>query len=813
LKDCALLQAPVHEHLGPIAEEEMLEYLLAYGPFVHPFKTSEHDKPFEYRLFKYYTHVPTDNKLRIAYGNLPFYPVRLLRLDDEISEEYIASLPHEFTRLIIKAVELLRTGYAHPTDVIPVEHGSVFDFAYPPSDTACNIHRYPAIEVILGLATLFVHYPHGEHARYFRRWQPTAARSLFESPTPPLFYKGSNSSLELPEYLSPSSCEWEEVSSASFSPPTLISDTKSLSDDIPYLEEGGFTSSVTTSSVSNPSPPYFMNVDYEDHLDIYASDDENEPEIPAAPRPTTMELPLSQSSFPLSDVRETWTANDAQDKNLPPSSISVIAEIDESYTNTEHVKTEVSDELPTHSSVSPSRPSFPDLPSAEFDGWDNHLYWNLQGPQCFSDDLPELYNGPISNEPGIFAYGPTSENNGTFDYHIYVHSTYERDVLEYCGYGGPKFLNGEHVHLLQLQISPYTLDSSLDFVQEFGHIIPQVEAYLRKDPRFPNGVLIPQELQKNPIQITVPSDKVYYRFPLVEKLFGTIAARFSFPQLAHPFGQLTTHDIRRFVSPVFPVLQNPQLLVKDLFPPHLPYVPAHFFPFERRYLDDINPELPFPYFGCLPRYEAFLFQKNLPIFGPQLFHEALATLQLIALHADPRSRPPPTQDGRIDWDGILEPYGFADYFPTDTPTRILSRACTRPIKTNYWFPRAHYILHCARHINQLIRAFETFFHTLEYDDGLSNIVKDAKLNMEIDYLYSPILSIDQAVYFTALYDFLLREHALFLARPILQLLHISFPEPTQLNLVFKHIIDTVERPLYSYLLDDEEETNSSSSRW
>ena len=314
----------------------------------------------------------------------------------------------------------------------------------------------------------------------------------------------------------------------------------------------------------------------------------------------------------------------------------------------------------------------------------------------------------------------------------------------------------------------------------------------------------------DPILVSTSTDNKYFRFPLVEKLLGTLAARLSHPRLAHPFGQLTLGNLRHFVSPKFPVLEDPQLFVKDLYPPELPYIPARFFPFERRHPGDITMDFPTPYFGCLSRYEAFLFQKNFPVYAPQLFHEATSTLQLVALHADPRLRPPPAQGGCINWEGILEPYGFSDYFPNDTPSQLLFRACPGPSTNNCWFPRLHFILHCVRHVNQLIRSFETFFTTLEYE-GLRGICNDIELNKEVDFMYTPVLSYGQAVYFTALYDFLLREHAIFLARPILQLLHVSFPGTNHLDLVFDHIIDEVEPPHYSYLLSDLSDDDSDSS--
>jgi hypothetical protein len=66
-----------------------------------------------------------------------------------------------------------------------------------------------------------------------------------------------------------------------------------------------------------------------------------------------------------------------------------------------------------------------------------------------------------------------------------------------------------------------------------------------------------------------------------------------------------------------------------------------------------------------------------------------------------------------------------------------------------------------------------------------------------------LLETDEVAYFTALYDFLLREHAVNLAQAILRLLHIPFNFPYQLSLCRTHIIDTAEEPIYSYVVGNE----------
>jgi hypothetical protein len=442
---------------------------------------------------------------------------------------------------------------------------------------------------------------------------------------------------------------------------------------------------------------------------------------------------------------------------------------------------------------------------------------NHEGPILYAgtfedqSDHTDIYLGPTGEKPGIFAYGPFSIYSyppTTFNYHIYIHPSSDYDVLEHFAYGGPEFLYGNEVILHTLPISPSVIDSSVNMLLEYTTLTHQIEAYLRGDPQYKDGVQIPDDLLVNPIHIpTNVLDHVYFRFPLVETLLSTLAARLSHSRLSHPYGRYTLRDLKQLVNPLFPVLRNPSnALVKDLQTPELPFIQARFLPCESTHPEDTAADLPVPYFGCLRRYEAFLFQKKFPTYAPQLFHEAMATVHLVALHADPKTRPPPANGGVIDWKQVLEPYNFADFFPLDTPSHLLLRACPNSSTNNFWFPRVQYILQCARQINQLIRVFETFFLTIGYK-GLRDLADEIWLNKEVDFLYSPILSYDQAVYFTTLYDFLLREHAGFLARPILQLLHITFPHTEHLDYVFEHIVDMVERPLYLYQLNREDDMN------
>ena len=312
----------------------------------------------------------------------------------------------------------------------------------------------------------------------------------------------------------------------------------------------------------------------------------------------------------------------------------------------------------------------------------------------------------------------------------------------------------------------------------------------------------------DPVHILSPSlNKFFLHFPLVEKFLSTIAARLFNSRFSHRC--FTLSDLKDIVSPVFPVRQNPKSTVMELNPPDLPYIKADF-PFFVHHSEDNTEDLTPIYYGCLPQYNAFLFQKNFPIYGPQLQHLLIATSGLIALHADPKTHPPLGLGDQICWDQILEPYAFPDYFPMDSPTRLQRRACPLPSRHNYWFPRIQYLLQCVRQINLFIQGFETFFLTLRYK-GLYQITDDVRLNREVDFLYNPILNRDQALYLTTLYNFLLREHAVLMARPILHIIHMFFSESRHLRLVLKHIVEFIKPPRYLFRIDNDDENNNSSS--
>ena len=77
---------------------------------------------------------------------------------------------------------------------------------------------------------------------------------------------------------------------------------------------------------------------------------------------------------------------------------------------------------------------------------------------------------------------------------------------------------------------------------------------------------------------------------------------------------------------------------------------------------------------------------------------------------------------------------------------------------NPWVPRLLHILLCVRQVTQLIRIFESFFKCLGYN-RLREVASRIQLSDDIDFIPNALLETDEVMYFTALYDFLLPEHA------------------------------------------------------
>jgi hypothetical protein len=323
------------------------------------------------------------------------------------------------------------------------------------------------------------------------------------------------------------------------------------------------------------------------------------------------------------------------------------------------------------------------------------------------------------------------------------------------------------------------------------------EAYLNGDERYQHGVQIPNKfLVGGRLMVNQQDGFLHYRYPIVEQIMSKLAARCNHPRLAHPFGQLQLNHMRQLVSPEFPA--NKGLPIRSMFTPDLPYIQVKFDPNEDRHAEDTVSD--FMYFGCLPRKFAYPFLTILPKYTFHLYSATCATYHLFLLHADPALQPKVDPNAKINWDELLEPHSFREIFPFAKPSR-LAATVSNPNLPNHWIQRLPYILQCTRQLNQLIRFYESFFKSLGFE-GLREIVETVGLNTSPDYVHNMLLEGDEVVYLTALYDFLLREHATNLAQMVLRILHVPFRHPYQLSTCRDHIINAIEPPIYSYIIRD-----------
>ena len=782
------------DSLPPSIKSEPASFVLAYGPSPMDHKTSGHpENMFEYRFSLRNVYLPHEDNQFIVYDP-PYYPYHFLRLNTETSGSYISSLESDHIRFIVLAVSLLNTGHLALNESHRINE-TLFVQSWFPPDTCKHGHsvrRFPVVELLLSLTTIFVHQPHGPQAKMFRQHHPISARAIFVTPFETFTHNDSDSSIELPIYSTPSSCEWEEVSG-------LLS---SFTESLPLVFACKTKQKTPTTNLqepilfSKPSPNLDTTPSTQDDgdLDIYE-------ERPPPPHTSTISLPsMSSSMLELQPLKSSTSLNEPliskEEDTFEQMETDAQPEADATLSD---------DQKPSSNQTCQADPFELDPDNiwesnADNGGW--NTAWDRPMPLYISnhpseEDLFEPFKTPDPLDSGILGYGPFRNISNytppiTLDYRIYLHPTSTHDALRHFAYGGPEFRNGDQVQLHRLHMSPYVANSSLNYVCLYGYFLHQVESYLRGDPAFINGVPIPTSLMKNPKRIPNTSDdRLKFRFPLVERFISTFTARSGHPRLAHPFGRLSLSDIKDLVSPRFPILSNPKHHILQLHPPDLSYVIAKFFAFDHRHPDDVNDNLPFPYYGCLRHFEAFLFQRNFPVYSSMLYHTA-------------KTRPPPALGRVICWEEILDPYLFHEYFPDDSHQQVIHRASPGSSTSNVWFPHLQHLLQCVRQVNQLIRVLDTFFQTIGYE-GLRDLAEIIRLNTKVDFPHNPLLNAEQAQYFTALYDFLLREHAVNLARPILHLLHLTFPDIYHLALARKAIVNVIEPPILNHSLYGDED--------
>ena len=187
-------------------------FVFAYGPFIKK-NPSNPLSPFEYRVFVFSPPDPLQTPFQVAFGNPPHVPIELITVESRIDEDFIAGLTDDQIRFLILTNYLLvfRDIPYSPRDFLindkHLAHGwrplSVDQRPLP-------VERYPFVEILLSLATHFIHQPDGLLAGLFRQYHRWASNAIFKSPSHSL---RSDTSSEFSSCLTDhESYQWEEVS-------------------------------------------------------------------------------------------------------------------------------------------------------------------------------------------------------------------------------------------------------------------------------------------------------------------------------------------------------------------------------------------------------------------------------------------------------------------------------------------------------------------------------------------------------------------------------------------------------------------------
>jgi len=637
-------------------------------------KNPGHNNDFEYRLFLHYTILPTADSQYFAYGNPPYFPIQHIPVDSNDQCESIEELSYDYIQFAVTAIQLLLGGHSKFNESIPI-HDEFTTQEFTPNTAwshGYKTKRYPVVKLLLSIATCVVQYPTSVLSTTFRKRH--AALAITRPSSSLSTTSSSDYSMDLPIYPSPSSCEWEVVSTSSteseeeendmYQSLINMSHEDSLTiQSLHYRPTGfpvsnvrdkhkekngegvGIISTSTEVTITNGklssllSPistiPFPTNLEYllsdesEDDEDFEMKDLDDEEEPPEVQRRYTISLPTRASStlpthFDLFSS-DTESSADSLPSLLPPLSpdLSVYSSNEVEMKNSD-LKTcdkenvvDLEEEEGTGKDSLVKKMSIHPLVNSTNKTWESHIEskgWNISWDQPMQwylnthlddQEIYKEYTGPRGTKPGILAYGPfhiitNFSPSITLDYWLYVHVTPEHDVLDHFVYGGPVYEDGKSVTLHRLSMSPIIINSSYNYVREYGTFVHQVEAYLQGDVRFSEGVPIPTELMVNPIRLPTTSEgTLFLRFPLVESFLGTLAARCSNERLGHPFGRLMLSDMHHIVLPKFPRQNSPHIPILQLHPPDLPYIKANFSLIERCHHLDTNSELPFPYYGCL----------------------------------------------------------------------------------------------------------------------------------------------------------------------------------------------------------------------
>ena len=396
--------------------------------------------------------------------------------------------------------------------------------------------------------------------------------------------------------------------------------------------------------------------------------------------------------------------------------------------------------------------------------------------------LPETYKG-------IFAYGHLDGDTEHPYGYIYLRPS-DKDAYDTIAIARPHSSMDAYVRHVEMPTSSYASNAAKRLRRIHHVTICDILAYLEGVPHFPHGVPIPWELAHDLSSLGFGEvGEGAFRYPGVEELIATALLFVSHSRLNTSKTLKNLGHLEKFITPAYARRMQPNALFHKLQPPRLPYYPAQFRPDEPRDPED-TVEM-FAYNGCLSRRSAFRFFKYLPKYASILGLATATTIEMLTLHCSNKHLPPLPPDANINWDNLCHPQSFSDLFE-HSPREMLDLVGHGGDTPNKWSPHVAYILNCRRQIRQLMELYEMFFRALGLS-GLSELFQEVLLNTFTDD-HPDILTTDEAIYFTAAYDFFLREHHHPLAQELLTLLSLPFPHAWDLMLLQQYLVDRIAPP-------------------
>ena len=387
---------------------------------------------------------------------------------------------------------------------------------------------------------------------------------------------------------------------------------------------------------------------------------------------------------------------------------------------------------------------------------------------------------------------PSSE-----DFRIYLHRTTNFSAIDFFAFGGPYLDEDEQVHLYELPISPSVINPSRILPQDEVDLLLLLQRYLDGEEGLSEGIPVPHSFLIQPVLIHITSGgQCRERFPRLEYFLATAASSINHLRLNN-FGSLKTSDLHILVSPGFPT----QYGVGEIQCPSLLLIRVQFPPNALRH--PLDTEESFPYNGCLPRYQAFLCQKNYHCFAEQLYRSAMAVFELLIVHFY-SNKPPRILYSDFDWNLFLGKRSFCQVFDKPDPHTLYNEFIQEDSETAHYLDRIPYLIDVSRQITLFIQQLETFFRTWEIP-GLKYLADTIPLNTNLDFNLNPFLDTEEAMYLTAAYDLCLREHFTMLAQEILRILRFEIPLPLALGRVRRQVVDKLEDPQWEYSLYDNQD--------